>query len=430
MARSYRQERIMEMEKERERELFVRARDATQEAQRQGDEQLRAAMEASVFSRFHTRRQRPAILLCSFPLKFNVPSLEEAYWRKCSGNLDRDYVPVACLIVFCLLLPTANLSRHWGLNVLKEMQVHQSVNLWSSANLLWHTFAVILCCAVLVIQLGFSKWYQSNRGNVLLGFASVLWVWGSLKLFLISNLELRFSFVMVLIQCVFMSILYRVPFCIHILSRVIGLGLQIVAIMAKGSLSEAPVLFLFLFVGHAVGLLITYVFDRECRSSFLHALPQLRIDDVATSGLREQFYQSYRSPLVKEVPNLGQFSSSFSNPEVMDKQVLDEAMYRKAIQTNAPRRALGGFAGGFGGVSGLKSSKPPVIINTTSSANNISSQNEDLSTSLTDSWSDSLGALTSSSADNIVEGRLSTSIGSCSCIDSDVNLYQFHARTV
>lgn len=428
---TFRQGRVMDMnninvqESEKDHELYVRARDAAQEAQRQADEQLRVAMEASNFSKlgYAGTPESGSMLLCSFPLKFNAPGLEEAYWKKCCANSSKDYVPVACLIVFCMLLPTTSLSRHW----LSEM-VYQSLNLQTSGNLLWHMFAVVLCSAVLVVQLGFSKWYQSNRGNVLLGFASVLWIWGSLKLFLVNNLELSFSFPVVLIQCIFMSILYRVPFCIHIFSRALGMGMQIFAILAKGSNSEAPFLLLLLFVGHTVGIIIAFVLDRECGFSFFNSLSQLLLNDVTQSGPREQLF---RLPLLKQVPNLRNMLSGILNLKVTKKKELDEPIHQKAVLTNAPRRALGGFAGGFCGVSGLKSNRPPVITNTTISANNSSSKIGFSDTSFADSWPYSLGVFISPSADNNVDNILSTSVGSCSCVDSDSNLHnQIHSKAI
>jgi hypothetical protein len=92
-----------------------RPRDAAREAQRQADEQLIVDMESFNFSKLRYARtpESGSMLLCYFPLKFNAPGLEEAYWKKCCANSSKDYVPVACLIVFWMLLPTTTLSWHW-----------------------------------------------------------------------------------------------------------------------------------------------------------------------------------------------------------------------------------------------------------------------------------------------------------------------------
>ena len=143
---------------------------------------------------------------------------------------------------------------------------------------------------------------------------------------------------------------------IHIFSRALGLGMQIFAILAKGSNSEAPILLLLLFVGHAVGMLIAFVLDRECGCSFFNSLSQLLLDDVTGNGPHEQFF---RMPLLKQVLNIRIVLSCILNLKVTKKKDLDEPICQKAIGTNAPRRALGGFTDGFCGVSGLKSNQPP-----------------------------------------------------------------------
>jgi len=225
-----------------------------------------------------------------------------------------------------------------------------------------------------------------------------------------------------------MSILYRVPFCIHMFSRALGLGMQIFAILAKGSNSEAPILLLLLIVGHSVGMLIAFVFDGECGCSFFNSLSKLLLDNVTQSGHREHFF---RLPLLKQVLNLRNFLSDILNLKVTKKKEHDEPICQKAIQTNPPRRALGGFAGGFCGVSGLKSNGPPVITNNTISANYLSSKIGFSDTSIADSWPYSLGVFISPSEDNNVDSILSTSIGSCSCTHSDLNLpNQIHSRAI
>ena len=91
--------------------------------------------------------------------------------------------------------------------------------------------------------------------------------------------------VIVVVKCVLSFFLMSVVN--YYSSRAIGLGMKISAILAKGSDSEAPIILLLLFVGHAVGMLIAFVLGRECGCSFFNSLSQLLLDDVTGNGPHE-----------------------------------------------------------------------------------------------------------------------------------------------
>ena len=125
--------------------------------------------------------------------------------------------------------------------------------------------------------------------------------------------------VIVVVKCVLSFFLMSVVN--YYSSRAIGLGMKISAILAKGSDSEAPIILLLLFVGHAVGMLIAFVLGRECGCSFFNSLSQLLLDDVTGNGPHEQFF---RLPLLKQVPNLIIILSGILNLKFTKKKDLYE----------------------------------------------------------------------------------------------------------
>ncbi|KAG6548381.1 hypothetical protein Mapa_010160 [Marchantia paleacea] len=333
---------------DQERELYERARNAANEAVREGNAQLKAAMAAAGAPRqcagTPTRMNRWSLI-------FTCSRLEAAYRRKSTTNTDNcDYIPIMFKIAmsvphFCQALNRIASRR----NLLSETS--RSLREFFVCEL-WATWAAVFCLAVLAVQLKYPQWYKSNRGATLKYFVMLLWAWESVRLYLNTD-EFKYILLEVVFVNVYMSFLHRVPFISHLQSRSIGCGEQVVAIISKGLDFRRTLQVMFVsVVTHSIGLIIAYCFDRSARRQFLKSLPVWLLDEINGSSARPQFYLSYRASLSRQL-------WSIFYPELLENP--EPATGNKAVtyeQIMAPRRALGGFAGGFGGVSSLKCTGP------------------------------------------------------------------------
>lgn len=140
------------------------------------------------------------------------------------------------------------------------------------------------------------------------------------------------------------------PFCReHVQLRLFGFGCQVAAILATQDRLEFYILLLGVAVGHLVGMSIAYYLDRKARSMFLKSLPRWLVDEVTGSGTPS----SYRASLSRQMWSIF-YPGLVDMPEQVELSVSPTAVVLGGTPHCAPRRALGGFAGGFGGVSGLK----------------------------------------------------------------------------
>ncbi|XP_024525942.1 uncharacterized protein LOC112344807 isoform X1 [Selaginella moellendorffii] len=346
-----------------ERELYERAHEAAKEAQRQGDAQLQAAVAAAAVSTVYYPVATP-VRFSSWSLKFQDRRLEAVYCRKCGSDSDfNDLGPAACELAFCIL-------RLWW-----TIDAGQSKH---GVVILSHVCVAAWCMAMLTSQLLFTKWYRQNRRLLLWQFAIVLWSWEGLQLYHTSNKLLDMALVL-LPQCILISFLYRVPFCLHVRSRCFGCGCQLVAsIASKASSSHL----LGIIAGHCLGSLLAYMVDRQARTDFLESLPRWILGDAVQCERGDSSWWNSFYPEFLEKPEPA--AKEGENP-------------RDNLERALAYRALGGFAGGFGGVSGLKCANPSSL-SPASSSNSVdhpqlvsySSDNENVTAGLEqlpDSWS-------------------------------------------
>lgn len=343
------------------KDLYERARDATTEAQRQGDAQLKAAIAAATAVKYNP------IQLCPLSLKFNNTRVERAYWRKSNTNSDnRDLIPFAFQFLVHITLISLLFQGCQGRKAVKakdEIAFLQFPTFLT--RLVSYLWVATTCAAVLVIHLWFPSWYRGNRGTILLIVASSLWIGEGISL-LASCPNSTNDLALILTHCIFMSVLHRVPFCLHLKTRAIGFGLQIFGTLASVRVDKALPALLFVSIGHSLGIALAYVLDQQSRVCFLQSLPQFILDEVSKGGLSSQFL-SCRASLSQEMWNL-------LYPELFEWSIGDiNALHRdsQVCHQKTPRRALGGFAGGFGGVSSLKGTYAPSFLAKPSSSPNL-----------------------------------------------------------
>eukprot|EP00246_Nothoceros_aenigmaticus_P014405 TRINITY_DN5445_c0_g1_i1.p1 TRINITY_DN5445_c0_g1~~TRINITY_DN5445_c0_g1_i1.p1 ORF type:complete len:309 (-),score=-6.71 TRINITY_DN5445_c0_g1_i1:397-1281(-) len=191
--------------------------------------------------------------------------------------------------------------------------------------LLCNLCIAFVCALVLIVQLSFPAWYRGHRGATLLWFASALWIVESVQLFVKAD-DLRVFIGQILVPTLYMSFTCRLPYIVHLKSRAFGLGCQVVAILGSANYRHAPLLLLTSLFGNSIGVLLIYILDRRARRGFLRQMWQI-------------FY-----------PDLFEPSKELSRSATRGGGGAAEPV---------SRRALGGFAGGFGGVSGLKCESSP-----------------------------------------------------------------------
>eukprot|EP00250_Pteridium_aquilinum_P017327 c23574_g1_i1 orf=398-1600(+) len=309
-------------------ELYERAREATREAQRQGDAQLKAAIAAATAVPMNTVR------ICPLSLTFNNTGLERAYCQKSSFNSDkRDVIPTVLQFLLratliCLLFQTrgsqisAAVKEDAGIMVLLQLLTRLLSHFWIAA----------LCATMLIMHFRCSSWFQGSHGVVLLLALSLLWLGEAVAVFA-SCAHLALDLALIVSQCIFSSVLHRAPFCLHLKMRLFGFGLQTVGTLAMvASVHEALLAMFYFSMSHFFGVALAYISDQQSRVGFLKSVPHFVLDKM--SG-----------------------DSQFCNQQV-------------------PKRALGGFAGGFAGVSSLKCTHPPSVW-TVSSSSYPSSSRED-----------------------------------------------------
>lgn len=142
---------------------------------------------------------------------------------------------------------------------------------------------------------------------------------------------------------------------IHLSSRAFGLGCQAIAILGSANRKHAPSLLLTSLSGHTVGALLVYFLDRRSRQAFLPSLPPWLSDTSYRTRLQPPSFQSCTASPSRQM-------SQTLYPDLVDSRKdrvpspLEPVNGREEVPVVVPRRALGGFAGGFGGVSSLKSS--------------------------------------------------------------------------
>eukprot|EP00249_Psilotum_nudum_P004989 c18481_g1_i1 orf=854-1957(+) len=328
-----------------DKELYNKAREATQKAEREGDAQLKAAIAAVSGVKFNPIRLNP------IDLRFTNSSLEQAYWRKSSTDSDyRDAVPFACQLAFSIMfilqvVREQNLvSTKWKETVFLHLPTFLNelvLCIWIAA----------ICVGVLVLQLGFSSWFRSNRGTVLLCTSLFLWVEEGVRLFVLSC-ESMSELIFVLIQSTLMSALHQVPFCMHLRMRALGFLMQMFAALARRRMRGDTLYLFFVCIGHCFGVILAYILDRKSRSKFLRSFPGWKLDDETfKDGSRPQFLW-YRTSFSRQMWKI--FCPELPG-EISDSNTCADM---KHSLPSTPRRALGGFAGGFGGVSSLKGTYP------------------------------------------------------------------------
>ncbi|MCO5548466.1 hypothetical protein L7F22_001924 [Adiantum nelumboides] len=292
-------------------DLYEQARRATQEAQRQGDAQLKAAIEAATFV--------PASTVRSWSLRavLNNTLLESVYSQIASLLVEKkDVMP----IIFQFLLRASLICVIFQSPVDLFTSMKKDFALWIAA----------LCTTMLIMPLQYSDWCRGPRGVVLLLVSSFLW-FGELVAVLATYSHLTLDLVPLLSQCIFSSVLHRAPFCTHVKARVFGLGLQVIGTLAMVSkVYDALLAISYFSISHLLGVALAYVSDQQFGNGFPRSGSQLAFNKTL------------------EVHNF-----HITVPQTRSQQ--------------AQKRALGGFAGGFAGVSSLKCPYPPSIWTVSSS---------------------------------------------------------------
>ncbi|KAL2653925.1 hypothetical protein R1flu_022053 [Riccia fluitans] len=345
---------------DQERELYERARKAADEAVREGNAQLKAAMAAA-------GAPMPCILgnathMDPFSLRFSSSRLEAAYRLSATSSSDTsDCILVILQIALCLrdIYPVIRVGRT---DSSLEEKAFSLLELW----------VAVSCVAVLALQRILPQWYRRNRGATLKYIVMLVWTLENLKLFLDTD-EMTSTVVEVSLMNIYMSFLHRVPFLPHVKCRSIACGTQLAVVFSKSfSTKQTSSIILVTFASNAIGLVFSYLIDRSARRQYLKSLPSLLVEEIESTAPRPELRFSYRNSLSQ------QFRSIFYPKHL---ECPDSATGNKAIkyeQIMAPRRALGGFAGGFGGVSSLKCSAP-ISVSPVSSSRSLSERSSDSS---------------------------------------------------
>ncbi|KAI5056703.1 hypothetical protein GOP47_0028521 [Adiantum capillus-veneris] len=334
------------IQKEEFQDLYERARRATQEAQRQGDAQLKAAIEAATFVPASTVRTWSLASMCNHTLL-----------ESCLLSEKKDVMP----IIFQFLLRTTLIYLIFQSPADLFTSMKTDLALWIAA----------LCATMLIMPLQCSSWCQGARGVVLLLASSLLWFIEVVAV-LATYSHLTLDLAHLLSQCIFSSVLHRAPFCSHLKARLFGLGLQAIGTLAMVSkVYDALPAILYFSTSHLLGVALAYVSDQQ---------------------LGTAFHKSASQSALNKTPGVHDF-------ELIAPQ-------------QAPNRALGGFAGGFAGVSSLKCPYRPAISIVSSSRYSGSSSTD--STSPEVSYSSSSTVENSFSSQQQYNSCLSSSKGGLS----------------
>lgn len=289
-------------------ELYERTREATREAQRQGDAQLKAAMAAA------TAAPVDRVCICPLSLAFSKAGLEKAYRQKSSLSADKKDV---FLIVFQFLFRTTVLFllvQNQGSKSIADEKTSTGVAL---TRLVWCLWIAALCVTMLSMQFQCPSWHQGRRSIILLLAFCFLW-FGEVAAVSAPGWDTALDLAHMVSQCIISSVLHRVPFSLHYKTRLFGFGLQMFWTLTMAAQVEEAVPFIIFFsMSHFLGVALAYISDQQSRFGFLNLIPYFGAAKI-----------------------------------VGDSQI-------STLQ--APKRALGGFAGGFGGVSSLKCPYPPSI---------------------------------------------------------------------
>lgn len=332
-------------------ELYERTREATEEAQRQGAAQLKAAVEAGGAVKplgsdsFSSR----------WSLGFKDSVLKGASRLKSISFSCFDKIvsfPLACELAACIL----HLFRMKMITDLPSSPVH----------FLGYICVAVCCITVLSSQLLFSKWYQGCRGIILQYMTTMLWIWESIQIFLMADHEWTYISYHALALSTCTSVLYQVPFYMHLRLRIFGLACQAAAILARGKQQDSLALLFVITASHLWGVLLSYVLDRRARLCFLKSMPCWQAEDATVAPIQSQFSEPFQDSLFKQYCNIFCSQSLEKNPSNLSTVMITPG------DRSAPHRALGGFAGGFAGVSGLKCKLPPPTTPLFSSSDSLS----------------------------------------------------------
>ncbi|KAJ7198650.1 hypothetical protein O6H91_Y501100 [Diphasiastrum complanatum] len=277
---------------------------------------------------------------------------------------------------------------------------------------------------VLLLQLGFLKWYGNNRYLTVRYYVGMLWLWESLKLFLAADDIVQFTASLACVRCILISLIHQVPFCMHLHPRMCAFGGQILATISRGNVEGTHILLLSIAIGHLVGLMLAYRLDLRARTAFVQSLPKYLLDGSNGNGPGEQF-SSYRASFSRQM-------WSIFYPELFEKSEYTDHVGSVTSERSAPHRALGGFAGGFGGVSGLKCANFATAAPLSSSSNSLGGL--ELSNSSDDeNFADSgflepqiPHGLRNSTQQHVTHGGSQSSTSACSKADSDWNRSKQH----
>eukprot|EP01018_Ginkgo_biloba_P028639 Gb_26711 [translate_table: standard] len=251
---------------------------------------------------------------------------------------------------------------------------------------LGHICLAVCCITVLSVEIGYlrqaqaveylggkdginceRKEYQGCRGIIMQYLTSMLWIWESIQIFLMADAEWTYFWFHALPLSTCMSLLYQVPFCVHLRLRIFGLACQAAAVMARGRHQNALALLFAITACHLLGVLLAYILDWRARLCFLKSMPFWLLDDMTETPLGHRLSDPCRDSLFRQF-----WSMFYSRPLEKSSSNLS-AVTITPVDCSAPRRALGGFAGGFAGVSGLKC-KVPVSTSLFSSSESSSEQ--------------------------------------------------------
>lgn len=332
-------------------ELYERTREVTEEAQRQGAAQLKAAVEAGGA----VKPVGSDSLGSGWSSGFKDLGLEGAYRPKFVSFSCFDKIvsfPVACELAVC----TLHLFRMKMITDFPSSTVH----------ILGYICVAVCCITVLSSQLLFSKWYQGCRGIILQYMTTMLWIWESIQIFLMDDHEWTYISYHAVALSTCTGVLYQVPFYIHLRLRIFGLACQAAAILARGKRQDSLALLFVITASHLLGVLLSYVLERRARLCFLKSMPCWQAEDAVVAPIQSQFSEPFQDSLFKQYCNIFCSQSLEKNPSNLITEVITPG------DRSTPHRALGGFAGGFAGVSGLKCKLPPPTTSIFSSSNSLS----------------------------------------------------------
>ncbi|KAH7295318.1 hypothetical protein KP509_27G042500 [Ceratopteris richardii] len=276
-------------------ELYKRAREATEEAERQGNAELKAAIAAGMSG------MRSPRCIGSLSSNFGNLRLEATGCQTSTLSSEKsDIVPIVFQFLMrtaliCLIFQTrTDLTSAFskGEFGVLNLSTGKAASLW----------VAVLCAAMLIVPFQSTGWCGGDCGLGLMLAFSVLWL-GEVVVVLVSSWHLTLDIAHICSQCIFSSILHRAPFSSHLKARLFGFGFQtIMALAIVSKIDNALPAVLYFSLSHSLGIALAYMSQRSIQSFILDK----KFTDLQVSSLQ------------------------------------------------ARKRALGGFAGGFAGVSSLK----------------------------------------------------------------------------